>query len=173
MTFVDIYFERATDGSYPNYAEASVAVSCVDQASPTVAEIRAQVARFASAAPIFGVRSLTSLLICAHWPVPGKDLPAPTGKGAPPIVVIGTLNDPATPYAWAQKFSHDLASAVLLTSPGEGHTGYGRGDACIDDAVDGFLLDALVPRDACPAPNAKSRAGTSLGAGSRWLSRRH
>ena len=175
MTFVDNYLERAADSSYANLTEMNYAVSCVDQASPTVAEVRAQAARFASEAPNFGVRALTGELVCSHWPVPGKDVPAPTGRGAPPIVVIGTLNDPATPYAWAQAFAKALVSSVLLSSNGEGHTGYGRGDTCIDDAVNAFLIDGVVPQTGCATALTKGRNGqhTSAGAGSLWLPHRH
>ena len=40
----------------------------------------------------------TGLLGCSVWPA--KKDPYPTGKadGAPPIVVVGTTGDPATPY---------------------------------------------------------------------------
>ena len=34
--------------------------------------------------------------------------------GAPPILVIGTRNDPATPLSWAQRLARELGSGVLL-----------------------------------------------------------
>jgi hypothetical protein len=81
--------------------------------------------------------------------VHGEDIPPPKGKGAPPIVVIGTTGDPATPYAWAERMAADLESAKLLTYRGEGHTGFGKGDACIDNAVVAYLLDGKVPDSGC------------------------
>ena len=60
--------------------------------------------------------------------------------------MIGTTGDPATPYAWAVKLAADLASGVLLTRIGEGHTAYGGKSACIDAAVDAYLISLIVPR---------------------------
>ena len=65
--------------------------------------------------------------------------------GAPPIVVLGTTDDPATPYSDAQALARELQSGHLLTFVGEGHTAYGRGNACIDNAVDRYLVSLDVP----------------------------
>ena len=85
---------------------------------------------------------------CSVWPYP------PTGtrgeihaKGAGPIVVVGTTNDPATPYEWSESLAAQLDEGVLVTRVGEGHTGYNKGNSCVDKAVEGFLLDGTVPED--------------------------
>ena len=65
--------------------------------------------------------------------------------GAPPIVVVGTTNDPATPYAWAQSLAQQLESGHLLTYEGAGHTAYGRGSSCIDNAVNDYVVKLTVP----------------------------
>ncbi len=62
------------------------------------------------------------------------------------MLVVGTTNDPATPYEWAQNLAGDLG-ANLLTYEGEGHTAYGRSNQCIIDAVDAFLVDGDMPED--------------------------
>ncbi|MDB4973918.1 MAG: Alpha/beta hydrolase family protein [Myxococcaceae bacterium] len=173
MSFVDGYLGRNMDGSYPNLQEINSAVSCTDTYAPTVAEVRAAAARFASEAPLFGVRALTSLLVCSHWPVPGHTVAAPRGQGAPPLLVLGNTNDPATPFAWTQAFALDLVSSVLLTTSIEGHTAYSRGDPCIDNAVNAFLFDALLPTAPCALSAPKSRAGESPSLPSSWLRRRH
>jgi pimeloyl-ACP methyl ester carboxylesterase len=149
INLVDQYHQRQIDGSYTNIEEVFTAVSCIDQAAPTLEQVRAAEPRFVAEAPIFGLSSLTSLLVCTHWAVQGQDLPPPKGKDAPPIVVIGTTGDPATPYAWAERMAADLESAKLLTYRGEGHTGFGKGDACIDNAVVAYLLDGKVPDSGC------------------------
>ena len=61
--------------------------------------------------------------------------------------MIGTTNDPATPYEWAVSLAEQLSSGVLLTRVGEGHTAYGQGNSCIDAAVDTFLLEGTPPAD--------------------------
>ncbi|WP_143675948.1 alpha/beta hydrolase, partial [Streptomyces milbemycinicus] len=66
-------------------------------------------------------------------------------KGAAPIVVVGTTRDPATPYTWARSLASQLTSATLLTYNGDGHTAYGRGSACIDTAIDTYLLTGTPP----------------------------
>jgi len=78
------------------------------------------------------------------WPVAAEGRAAPIhAPGAPPIVVVGTTHDPATPYSWAQSLASELKSGRLLTSETASHTSYGRGDACIDGHVDRYLLDLV------------------------------
>jgi hypothetical protein len=67
--------------------------------------------------------------------------------GAGPILVVGTTHDPATPYAWARALANQLASGVLLTREGDGHTAYGRGNTCVDSAVDDYLLTDRPPKN--------------------------
>ncbi|MBS2554229.1 alpha/beta hydrolase, partial [Catenulispora sp. NL8] len=72
--------------------------------------------------------------------------PAPiTAAGSAPILVVGTKDDPATPYAWAQGLAKQLQNGHLLTFNGSGHTAYTRGSQCIDNAVDAYLLQGTVP----------------------------
>jgi hypothetical protein len=68
-------------------------------------------------------------------------------EGIPPIVVVGTTRDPATPYAWAEALADQLASGRLLTFEGDGHTAYHHGNRCIDRAVDRFFLEGKPPAD--------------------------
>ena len=68
-------------------------------------------------------------------------------EGSPPIVVIGTTGDPATPYVGAQRLAEQLSQGVLITNVGEGHLGYNKGKACVTDAVDAYLVDGTVPED--------------------------
>ena len=65
--------------------------------------------------------------------------------GAKPIVVVGTTRDPATPYAWAVGLAGQLESGVLITRDGDGHTGYHEGNACVDNAVETYLLKGTAP----------------------------
>ncbi|MBC6496360.1 MULTISPECIES: alpha/beta hydrolase [Microbacterium] len=84
---------------------------------------------------------------CSVWPYP------PTGtrgeinaEGAGPILVVGTTNDPATPYEWSESLAQQLEEGVLITRVGEGHTGYNKGSSCVDSTVEAFLLDDVVPQ---------------------------
>ena len=40
-----------------------------------------------------------------------------------------------------------LFRSVLMTYEGEGHTAYGRSNACVQDAVDHYLLTGEAPAD--------------------------
>ena len=59
--------------------------------------------------------------------------------------LLGTTRDPATPYPWAQGLADQLSSGVLVTYVGDGHTAYGRGSSCVDQAVDQYLLKGVTP----------------------------
>jgi len=160
LGFVDAYTERQNDGTYGTIQEANNAVNCLDAPTPPYADLRNEVMRFAAASPTFGVATLTSLLVCAHWPVRATKPASPMAAGAAPILVIGTTGDPATPYPWAEALAAQLESGVLLTYEGEGHTAYGRGVKCIDDAVNAYLIDGTLPADGkrCGSSGAASPA---------------
>ena len=67
--------------------------------------------------------------------------------GSPPILVVGTTNDPATPVQWARSLSSQLSQGVYLEWNGDGHTAYYRdgGSACINEKVDTYLLTGTAP----------------------------
>lgn len=141
--------ERHHNGSYSNLQESNVAINCIDRNSPTtVSAFDAQRERAQQASPHFGVDILYSSLPCAFWHVPPVEQAHPvSAPSAPPILVIGTTHDPATPYADAQALVAELGPpAVLLTLNGDGHTAYFRGDSCILGIVNPYLADDTVPR---------------------------
>jgi hypothetical protein len=72
-------------------------------------------------------------------------LPKITAAGSAPILVVGTVHDPATPYAAAGVLAKTLGTGHLLSWNGEGHTAYGRGSTCIDTKVNDYLIDLSVP----------------------------
>ena len=66
-------------------------------------------------------------------------------EGTAPIVVIGTTNDPATPYIWAKSLAEQLSSGVLITHRGEGHTAFNKGNRCVDNAVVRYFEQGTPP----------------------------
>ena len=151
----DDYTMRMADGAYSNELEANNAISCVDQPWPTsLATLQADAVLAKQKAPEFGVADLYGGLPCTMWPVPPTSQPmAVTAAGSPPIVVVGSTGDPATPYADAQALASQLQHGVLLTRVGDGHTGYSFSQ-CIRDNVDAYLLTLKVPAvgTSCPTP---------------------
>jgi pimeloyl-ACP methyl ester carboxylesterase len=141
----DRYSERSDDGHYSNLLDVYQAVSCNDQSSdPTDAQIKAAATRWARQYPLFGLWSAPSLFQCQAWPKQREPVPPETAAGSAPILVVGNLHDPATPYAGAVHLASTLRTGVLLTWNGQGHTSYGQ-SACIDDKVNAYLINQTVP----------------------------
>lgn len=150
LLLADTYYDRNEDGTYSsNSTQAFWSIGCADGRSTTdVAQMRADAAAIEAVAPTVGYFFGYGGVICAQWPVPeAGGLDDYSAAGAAPIVVIGTTNDPATPYVWAESLAQTLDSGTLLTYEGEGHTAYGRSNACILDAVDAYLIDGTVPAE--------------------------
>lgn len=150
LQLADLYYDRNADGTYAtNSTQAFWAIGCADDRGTTdPAEMRAQAAAIEQVAPTVGYFFGYGGAICAQWPVPeAGGLDDYSAAGAAPIVVIGTTNDPATPYQWAESLAETLDSGTLLTYEGEGHTAYGRSNDCIAGAVDAYLLEGTVPAD--------------------------
>jgi pimeloyl-ACP methyl ester carboxylesterase len=149
LRLFDGYVERRSGGSYDNLMEANYAVNCIDRPVPKQpAELAADARVFAEQAPRFGAVLAYGALACAYWPVPPVDRPARVvARGAPPILVIGTTRDPATPMRWSESLAEQLESGVLLIHDGDGHTAYGNGVACVDDTADAYLISLKVPKD--------------------------
>jgi pimeloyl-ACP methyl ester carboxylesterase len=150
LTLADLYLFRNPDGSYDgNMNEAIYAINCLDRPhQASIAEIEATVAEFEAASPIFGPFLAWDELTCVEWPVPtAPESARVSASGAAPIIVVGTTGDPATPYEWAESLASQLESGVLVTYEGSVHTAYREGSACVDEAVDTFLLDGTAPDD--------------------------
>jgi len=123
-----------------------VAVSCLDSTWPDDPAAHLDAAEAASAAsPRFGEALVNDYVRCARWPVPAQPLGAITAPGAPPLLLVSTTGDPATPHAGAVRVAERLASAVLLTHEGEGHTVALQGDGCVDGVVVPYLVSLRVP----------------------------
>jgi pimeloyl-ACP methyl ester carboxylesterase len=153
VELANLLYERNPNGTYSNLADADTAISCLDRPWPrSAAAFQAAAAEASRVAPLFGAPIVWGSLACAYWPVPSYPLPRIRAAGARPILVVGTLRDPATPYRQAQALAADLASGVLLGWNGDGHTAYGEGSACVDTIVNDYLIDLAVPRSGrvCP-----------------------
>lgn len=75
------------------------------------------------------------------------------GKGTPPILVVATTGDPATPITGGVRAAEQFESGVLMTYDGWRHGAYGSGRSrCVEDAVSRYLADVAPPADrtACP-----------------------
>jgi pimeloyl-ACP methyl ester carboxylesterase len=149
----DYYNSRNPDGSYSgNSVDVYQSVTCVDgDFLDDPKSTLERVAEIDVAAPTIGkfftYDDYAVLdVLCTNWPVPVSSPPAEyDAAGAAPILVIGTTNDPATPYSSAVSVADQLESGVLISYEGEGHTIYNQGVACVDDVVDAYFVSGTVP----------------------------
>lgn len=149
MDLANEYARRTPSGAYTsNIMEAFVAVSCLDRPGDSEGYLEA-LAEAQRRAPLWGEFMIGPASPCDFWPhepVGGgpRTIEAP---GTPPMVVVGTTRDPATPFEWSEQLAEQLASGVMVTFDGDGHTAYTRGNACVDDLIDAFYVDGTVPPD--------------------------
>ena len=144
----DSYYGRNTDGTFlDNSTEAFIAINCLDyKPTSTRQTLHDEAAELARLAPVLGRQMSYGGTSCADWPFPSTRERVPiAASGSAPIVVVGTTNDPATPYEWAQALAGQLENGYLVTYEGEGHTAYNKSNSCVNDAVDNYFIDGTVP----------------------------
>ncbi|MEV8551346.1 alpha/beta hydrolase [Streptomyces glaucescens] len=149
MLLSDTMTGRRTNGEYSNLTAANVAISCADDRPRyDAAHVERRLPEFRRASPLFGEYLAWGMVGCVDWPVPGAaEHPDVSAPGAPPILVVGNTGDPATPYEGARKMARALGQGVgvELTYEGQGHGAYDSKNKCVQDAVNGYLLDGKVP----------------------------
>ncbi|MEU2073366.1 alpha/beta hydrolase [Streptomyces sp. NPDC013489] len=93
---------------------------------------------------------MTGELVCKDWPAGPQRPHRVSAAGVPPVLVVGTAGDPATPYAEAVSLARQFPGGMLLSFEAPGHTGYGR-NPCVDRTVEEYLirLAKVRPGTAC------------------------
>ena len=144
LQLYDDYYQRKEDGTYGNELEAFLSISCLDDpGSTSIEEVDSHINDFIAAAPRLG-GNFAYGYSCALWPVPQAPKVTITGKGAGPIVVVGTTGDPATPLDSTRKMASGLEQGILIVVDANQHTGYGANN-CVVEAVDDYLINLKVP----------------------------
>ncbi|MGW2638867.1 alpha/beta hydrolase [Streptomyces sp. NPDC001348] len=149
MLLSDSMNGRDENGEYSNITAANIAINCSDEKPRyTTAYVQQQLPEFRAASALFGDYLAWGLVGCTGWAVPGAaDHPDVSAPGSAPILVVGNTGDPATPYEGAKKMVDALGKGVgvELTYRGQGHGAYDSKNRCVQDAVNGYLLDGKVP----------------------------
>jgi pimeloyl-ACP methyl ester carboxylesterase len=149
LQLADEYSGRTPDGTFrSNEFDSGAVIDCLDWLDPrTTEQYTIDAKEFAAKAPIFGPYIAYSGLHCQFFPQPTTQRVANTTTTitTAPIIVIGTIRDPATPYSWSVSLSKIFKGSSLISLDGDGHTGHGRGSACVDNAVDAYLLSGTLP----------------------------
>lgn len=132
---------------YVNFVEGFPGVACSDSNNP---QSNAAWTRAAAQARredgLFGPAWTWITSICAHWPGQDSDryMGPFTNYTANPVLVVGNLSDPATPYQGAQAAARLLPNSRLLTVHGWGHTSLFL-SRCADQNIARYLLTSRVP----------------------------
>jgi pimeloyl-ACP methyl ester carboxylesterase len=136
----------------PARLDAELVSGCNDEADRLAPDqVSTTMKSWTTTYPVFGGLLAQDLLLCGPWPVPGQPLEQPTAKGAPPILVLSTENDPVTPAAGSQRTAQQLDSGVLLNWLGSGHGALGQ-SACATAAAQNFLVNGKVPANPTTCP---------------------
>jgi pimeloyl-ACP methyl ester carboxylesterase len=146
----DLYAGRREDGTYSNFQEVIGVIVCDDHPEPLESfdSFRASYASFARDYPFFGPLLAGAPLGCdprLPRPRPDEVVGDVRTTEAPPILVVGTTRDPATPYRGAKDLRRRLAGSRLLTVEGTRHGGYAQGNLCVDRIVDRYLITRRLP----------------------------
>ncbi len=147
----DLLSGRQLDGTWNHSSEAQAAISCADQRARATSFFgdRQRIEQWKSLMPVFGAFGAVGLPGCFQWPKafePLQELQRSDLRDAPPIVVVNSRHDPATPYANAVALMRILRHSRLVTWEGNDHTSFAGGHACIDNAVIPYLLQGTLPR---------------------------
>ncbi|MFG2515251.1 alpha/beta hydrolase [Streptomyces sp. NPDC048584] len=96
-------------------------------------------------------------LPCATWPAKQQTpLNVKSGKGLPPVLIVQSERDAATPYAGAVELHQRLKGSRLVTEQNAGSHGVtGLVNSCVNNRVDTYLLTGALDRtDVTCAPHA-------------------
>lgn len=125
-------------------------ITCLDAPHDSGPERwRESAAAAAELSPRFGATLSNELLPCAYLPIASLVPHRVRAPGTPPILVVGSTGDVATPYEQAVSVADHLDHGVLLTVELEGHIALGASE-CADEAVARYLVDGTAP-----APDAR------------------
>lgn len=162
LALADDSYGRADDGTYEGGLESGTVIRCasgIDRITPvdpaaTLAAIRQAAPRMSR---FYDIESFDDE--CLDWV--GTDVApiTPSYQGPAPVVVIGGLNDPATPFRWSAELTARMgARSALASYSGQGH-GFMLTSSCVT-RIEGIALRDLMlpePSSACTPDPALSR----------------
>jgi pimeloyl-ACP methyl ester carboxylesterase len=154
LRFADLYNDRDRNGKYSNQIEANLAVNCADETErPSLDDGRSFAAALHARYPFIGATLGWSLLGCTGWPTSPTPLPKLGSSSSPPLLIVGTTGDPATPVQGAANMAAIFSGSVSVVWQGEGHTAFGKSD-CVDAAAISYLVDLKLPAKGTTCPGA-------------------
>ncbi|GAA4564616.1 alpha/beta hydrolase [Planotetraspora kaengkrachanensis] len=166
--------DSKVDAKEENSYAVYLGVQCRDAAWPRNWERwRADAQKASEKAPFMAWPNAVYNLPCAFWPERGGT-PVKVGTSqVPPMLLIQSVHDAATPYAGALSMLRLFPTAHLLTEAGGDHGVSLAGNPCVDRHLAAYLRDATLPPErraarstagSCPAQR-EPRPVTRLSAG--------
>ena len=133
--------------------DAALATRCNDsRVRATPGEAAARAADWGERFPLFGVAAAQDLVACGPWPSGGPVAPAtPQGSAPPPVLVLGTAQDPRAPQSGAERTAEQLGNGRLVRWEGAGTGAYPR-TPCVSAVVGRALLEGRAPAEPVVCP---------------------
>ena len=144
------WINRWTGAASSRYAgeEQQLAILCADSPNPRdPASYPAQAAFSHARAGAIGLPLVWLTEICSTWPATDADgYYGPWNRPtASPILLVGNIYDPATPYSGSLAMAAELARARLLTVAGYGHTALLNPSTCVGNYESSYFLTGALP----------------------------
>lgn len=150
FSIADSYNGRNADGTFSTLIQSFPVIRCASGLNPgSPPDPEALLATLRAAAPRFG-KSITTDDLTSE----SDDCRKLVGQASPievsyagdgPIVVVGGVDDPATPIRWAEKMTGELGpNARMVTYTGAGH-GQLLVGSCVSDIEGAVLTDLQLP----------------------------
>lgn len=134
------------ENGWDTQAYAFPAIGCLDKTDEGAEAAYRRWEELIPKAPVFA-GNMGFEPACEYWTAPAVPHLKLTGKGAAPILVVGSTGDSATPYQHAVSMAQQLESGHLLTYDGPGHGAVLSGSRCVVEAVAAYFEDGTLPED--------------------------
>jgi pimeloyl-ACP methyl ester carboxylesterase len=143
LSIFDSFYGRSPDGKWDNLAEANSVINCASGITQSIDErVPELVAELKAAGPLGRFITPDGF----DEPCKVKAL-ALSYSGPADIVVVGSENDPATPFSQAIVLTERMGpNAHLITFTGEGHGGVAA-SKCSAEAVSLYFANGTNPKD--------------------------
>lgn len=142
LEMYDAYFDRQPSGEWANSLEAFQTIYCMDRTERlSVEEEDSTADDFTAVAPRVAPGT-TGSYFCTFFPAPTDPRITITGRGAGPVLVMGTTGDAATPLSSTRAMAAALEDGRLVIVDAAQHTGY-RVNECSTDVIDQYLIDPV------------------------------
>ena len=148
FTLLEILYDSAETPGDDNGFAVYNAVQCTDVAWPRSYEKGWRKDGFATAAsaPFMTWGNVWYNTACIYWPAPAGTPLKIDGSKAPPILIVNTVGDAATPYRGALHVRSLFPRARLVAEQGSTtHSNSLSGNTCVDNTVATYLATGRLP----------------------------